>query len=95
MFTGLSIYIDKLAEPQETDIDGGSLSTLNPADLRLQIASNTAKFAGARPAGELDDQKVTHVVVGDDRSRLRNIRDSLQWRVFSKVLSLLDSPTGS
>ena len=68
MFWRMVLYIDPLAEhswsPQQ---DQGIL-------LRMKLASNMARFAGARMTGELNDQDITHIVVGYDRARWRELR---------------------
>ncbi len=82
LFKGLVMYIDKPELAQRDDLNGELSDILRPSDLRLQMASNTARFAGARLAEDLKNQNITHVVVGDDRSRLKSIREALKWQAF-------------
>ena len=77
MFKGLSIYIDRSKQSPTDHRNGEVPSQMAPLDLRLQMASNTARFAGARLTESLEDESITHVVVGIDRPRLRSIRESI------------------
>ena len=68
MFWCMLLYVDLLAEhslsPRQ---DQGEL-------LRMKLASNVARFAGARTTNDLNDQNITHIVVGYDRVRWRELR---------------------
>ena len=68
MFWRMLLYIDPLAEH--------SWSPRQDQDtlLRMKLASNMARFAGARMTSELNDQDITHIVVGYDRVRWRELR---------------------
>lgn len=67
---------------------GEAPGLMAPLDLRLQMASNTARFAGARLAQILKDETITHVAVGDDRSRLRSIRETISRQAFLPPMSV-------
>lgn len=69
-FEGLLIYPD-LQQSEEA-----KLSTQNKPDFRMQQACNTARFAGARITNSLGEG-VTHILVGEDRSRLRALRQQI------------------
>ena len=66
MFEGLLLYTDRqlFNEASLTDQDPNS---------RLKKACDTARFAGARLTADLNEG-VTHVLVGDDRSVTRTLR---------------------
>ncbi len=88
MFRGLFMYIDEAKQswPQGNGLDGDPSGTPGLTDLRLSMASNTARFAGGRTAEDLKDPMITHVVVGQDRSRLTNIRETLKWQASASGL---------
>ncbi|KAI9774767.1 MAG: DNA ligase (ATP) [Geoglossum umbratile] len=48
-------------------------------DLRLKLAANVVRFAGGKITDDLRDRRITHVVMGDDHSRLKSIREQLKW----------------
>lgn len=98
MFQGCVIYFDSDSSSTE-EVNGGDAKSphsdadLSSAELRMRMASNTARFAGAEVATSLEDEGVTHVVVvvdcdndGDahgadkmrQRTKLRKIRESLK-----------------
>jgi len=77
MFKGLSIYIDRPQHASTDILNGEAPGPMAPLDLRLHMASNTARFAGARLAEDLKDENITHVAVGENRSRLRSIRETM------------------
>ena len=77
MFEGLSLYIDRPQHVPTDLLNGEGPAPTTPLDLRLQMASNAARFASARLADDLEDETITHVVVGDDRSRVRSIRETI------------------
>ncbi|KAI9876992.1 MAG: DNA ligase (ATP) [Pleopsidium flavum] len=82
MFKGLVMYIDKAEPAQRDGLNGELYDIFGPSDLRLHMASNTARFAGARLAENLENQNITHVVVGNDRSRVKSIREALKRQAF-------------
>lgn len=77
MFEGLYIYIDRPKHASTDILKQERPSSTAPLDLRLRMASNTARFAGARLAEGLNDENITHVAIGEDRSRLRSIRETI------------------
>lgn len=83
MFKGLSIYIDRSQHASTDILNGEAPGPMAPLGLRLHMASNTARFAGAKLVENLEDEKITHVAVGDNRSRLRSIRESVS-RCYSR-----------
>ncbi len=70
IFEGVLIYA--YAEDQSTE----TRRTHKNPDFRMKQARDTARFAGARVASELE-QGVTHVLVGEDRSRSRVLREKV------------------
>lgn len=68
MFEGLLFYTDRQLT---NDISSGE----READFRMKQACNIAKFAGARLTNELQEG-VTHVLVGEDRSTMRTLRQN-------------------
>lgn len=77
MFKGLSIYIDRPQHASTDTLNGEAPGPMAALDLRLHMASNTARFAGAQLAEDIKDENITHVAVGDNRSRLRGIRATM------------------
>lgn len=68
MFWRMLLYVDLLAEHSRSPRqDQGIL-------LRMKLASNMARFAGAGLTSDLNDQDITHIVVGSDRVRWRELR---------------------
>ena len=68
MFWRMLLYIDPLAE--HSRLPRQDQDTL----LRMKLASNIARFAGARMTSKLNDQDITHIVVGYDTVRWRELR---------------------
>jgi len=64
MFRRSVIYFDKPTNEPE-----GPSSNLD-VDLLIQ----TVEFAGGRIVDDVEDREVTHIVVGEDRSRLKELR---------------------
>ena len=66
IFEGLLFYTERQLtnDPSLTDKD---------LDFRMEQACDTARFAGARLTNELQEG-VTHVLVGEDRSTTRTLR---------------------
>ena len=68
MFWRMLLYFDPLAEhfrrPRQDQA----------TQLRMKLASNMARFAGARTTSELNDHDITHIVVGYDRVRWQELR---------------------
>ena len=65
LFWGMLLYIDPIAE---------DLQVSQATALRMRLASNTARFAGATITSEANDQKITHIVADDNRERLKQLR---------------------
>ncbi|KAI9820978.1 MAG: DNA ligase (ATP) [Thelocarpon impressellum] len=61
-------------------IFSGVAAFIEGGGMRLRLASNIFTFAGGRIVEDLDDSSLTHVVVGDDRSRLKSIRERMSDR---------------
>ena len=72
MFMGMLLYIDSLAKSsrQEQTMQSGT-------SLRMSLARMIAQFAGAKITLDLKDSHITHIVVGDDRDRLRELRKEI------------------
>lgn len=80
MFEGVLIYADlpehnkQIEEMMEEilaqDQDGRTVS----ASLRMRQACNTARFAGASFTEDLEDASITHVLVNDERARVKILR---------------------
>ena len=68
VFNGVLLYVDQHMS------NGSTPSHANGMDLRMRQACNTAGFAGANISDKLVEG-VTHVLIGDDQSRVRNLRD--------------------
>ncbi|KAI9816809.1 MAG: DNA ligase (ATP) [Pycnora praestabilis] len=80
MFSGLLIYLDKATLAQRNELgEEGSQSTRVP-DLKLNLAVNTVRFAGGKLSNDLSNESITHIVIGDDTSRVKSIRKTLQRR---------------
>ena len=69
MFEGLLFYTDR-------QLTNDNPLTDEDPDFRMKQACDTAKFAGARLTNELQEG-VTHVLVGEDRSTTRTLRQKL------------------
>ncbi|KAF2087353.1 DNA ligase 4 [Saccharata proteae CBS 121410] len=67
MFRGLRVYVEK---PAAADGDA----------TRLDLAAQVFRFAGGEVMGSLDDSGITHVVVGDGQSRLKELRQAVSRR---------------
>lgn len=72
MFVGMLLYLDPLAQSsrQQQTTESGTL-------LRMSLARTIALFAGARTTFELKNNDITHVVVGDGRDRLQELRKEI------------------
>jgi len=76
IFEGVLIYAGWQDQDAETPLTQKNL------DFRMKQACNTARFAGARGTNELE-QGVTHVLVGEDRGRIRALREKIS--VFKRL----------
>lgn len=81
MFRGLTIYLDKLspADRPSQNGDGGPVRSFT-SDMELDLAGQVVRLAGGTVQEDLDDSNITHIVVGDDRSKVRRIRQTLSYR---------------
>ncbi|KAL8914252.1 MAG: hypothetical protein Q9171_001123 [Xanthocarpia ochracea] len=79
LFKDLLIYFDRSPETLLNGHDTARtmVDKSNTLDLEIEQAWRTARFAGAQVAEHLGGNKITHVVVGRDRGRLRSIRQEL------------------
>ncbi|KAL8905852.1 MAG: hypothetical protein Q9207_002372 [Kuettlingeria erythrocarpa] len=80
LFEGLFLFFDdgrdsssSLGNHQRNGVQGNSRST----DPEFAYICNIARFAGARIAKQVNEEGVTHVVVGKDTSRSGTIRETL------------------
>lgn len=71
MFQGLIIYMD------DSRFYAKGNCRESKEDLRFQMASFTVRFAGAIVTTDLEDQHITHVIVGLDRKRISKVRGLL------------------
>ena len=88
MFHGFKIYVDKLGTSIHLDHANGTSShdegtpedyeppmlDLPEFELRIKLACNRVRFGGAEIVHDLDDEKITHVLVGEDKARWKEIR---------------------
>ena len=88
MFRNFKIYVDKPGTSGHLDHVNGTSShdegipeddeppilDLSEPELRIELACNTARFGGAEIVHDLDDEKITHVLVGEDKARWKEIR---------------------
>lgn len=75
MFERLVLYVDEYttAESKENSYPSpGEVPDLS--NLRVKQAVNTARFAGAKVVHDIEDETITHVVVGKDRDRIKALR---------------------
>lgn len=80
LFKGLVLYVEAEYRFQPNDVLAGSAQkSVQPKELELFLACNTARFAGAELITDLADERITHVVIGKDTSGLRPIRETLSW----------------
>ncbi len=78
MFEGLLLYVDY----QNSSKSNGATSMVHPqgldeSGLRMKQAVNSAMFAGAEFTTDLADEKITHILVNSDKSRVRILREKL------------------
>ncbi|KAL8859985.1 MAG: hypothetical protein Q9178_003534 [Gyalolechia marmorata] len=79
LFKDLLIYFDRTPTTLSNSHDTAEtmVDQSNTLDLGIEQAWRTARFAGAQVAEHLGASRITHVVVGRDRGRLRSIRQEL------------------
>lgn len=70
IFEGCLIHVDRDQGTQ----GGGPMMQSHPG-FKMKQMCNIARFAGAGIINDLDEEGVTHVLVGDDRSRIRTLRE--------------------
>ena len=85
LFSDLSFYFDLLSfqgKPLNGTANGQQEST-NETNSEDQVYSfiNIVRFAGGRISNDLRDKSVTHVVIGENRSRARMIREAIKGYV--------------
>ncbi|KAL8628723.1 hypothetical protein Q9189_005584 [Teloschistes chrysophthalmus] len=73
LFQGLLMYIDV----DDGLMSNGAAKAPQIRDLETEQACNIARFAGAKVAGHLLEDGITHVVVNSDARRVRQIRGEL------------------
>jgi DNA ligase 4 len=81
MFRGLTVYVDPVKDLQLNDDDQnvGSGEVGKDMQRRQEVALRTLRFGGGLLSEELDNQRVTHVVV-HEKSKLKQIRETLASR---------------
>lgn len=80
MFNGSTAYVDLGSLAERNGLKNrGKPEDAESFDIRLKLAANIVKFAGGKTTDDLQDRRITHIVVGDDGSRLKSIREQLKW----------------
>lgn len=81
MFRGLTVYVDPVKELQLNDDDQNVGPGEGGKDMqrRQEVALRTLRFGGGLLSEELDNKRVTHVVV-HEKSKLKQIRETLATR---------------
>lgn len=81
MFDGLTIFTDNL-EPRTLNGNSSDVGLDPPAAnvVRVDLALYTARFAGAEITSDKKSPSITHVLIGDDRGRLRELREHFAKR---------------
>ncbi|KAF2838289.1 ATP-dependent DNA ligase [Patellaria atrata CBS 101060] len=83
MFRDVVVYLDK------PWADANSVTDLpvqtKPLDIELELADQIITFCGGRVLGSLDDLSITHILVGEDRSRISNMRKEVAKRATSRI----------
>ena len=88
MFEGLNLYPDYYGpDSSETALYTTPRRDLEDLNFRLKQACTTARFAGANISSSLDDESTTHLIVGNDKSRLRYLRERIPRSVSNPFLS--------
>ncbi len=79
LFKDVLIYFDNAEEILSNghDIMKSTANGSMELDLDLKQARTTARFSGARVADHLQEDGLTHVVIGKEKSRLSSIRQKL------------------
>lgn len=80
MFHGLTIYLDKASlDTDQTATNGRPVKSVS-SNLALSLAGNTIRIGAGKISKDLTDMSITHVIIGEDRSRLRSIREIISGR---------------
>jgi DNA ligase-4 len=77
MFRRSVIYFDRLTQQSNESWPSSS-------NLDLDFLQQTVEFAGGRTVNDVEDREVTHIVVGEDRSRLKELRGIISRSVNHK-----------
>lgn len=78
LFKGLVLYVEAGYRFRPNGVlEGLAQESPQTEELVLLLACNTARFAGAELITNLSDERITHVVIGKDKSGLTSIRDIL------------------
>ena len=78
LFKGLVLYVAVGYQFEPNGVmEGSAQKSAQPEELDLLLACNTARFAGAEVSTDLADERITHVVIGKDKSGLGPIRETL------------------
>ena len=86
MFEGVLLYADYQDSSESNGAGNGVLpQALEAPGFRMKQAINTAKFAGADFATDLVVEGITHVLVGNDKSRLRTLREELSRYGYLRI----------
>lgn len=85
MFEGVLLYADFPELPSIDSSLSNEQRTLEGPFLRMRLACNTAKFAGARLSNNLADLDITHVLAASGRAT-RSLREIVSRSANSSVL---------
>jgi DNA ligase-4 len=86
MFESLVLYMDMGSTAPSADKLSELPKPIQPIALRFAQASYIARFAGARTTVDITDEGITHIVVGEDRSRLTGLREIVSRQVDRVLL---------
>ncbi|KAF2502148.1 ATP-dependent DNA ligase [Lophium mytilinum] len=73
LFRGLTVYFDKPSQR-----NGGAVQS--PKDLTLDLAAYSIRAGAGKISEALSDKEITHVVIGNDTSRLAQIMEAIAQR---------------
>ncbi|KAF2758851.1 ATP-dependent DNA ligase [Pseudovirgaria hyperparasitica] len=79
VFRGVVVYFDNGSSDTVME-DEDVCSTGKEDKLSMFLATNIVRFGSGRTCGDLDDCNITHVVIGKDRSRLKDIRSQISHK---------------
>lgn len=78
IFEGLRILVIQSDDYQSSNHSvSGSQPIYKPHGDRMKVICNIARFAGADVTADLNDEEVTHVVIGKDVKNMRAIRQMI------------------